>query len=331
MSHSIKIDSIDCKGLILLQFFLFSIFGLYGQTGNYWNQITKAEDYFYQEKTDSSLTSYLTTFRKFGIRHMDNWYNAVYISQETEGFQNYTDSLIQLLIEEDNVYTLKLLDTKSKRITQLQLISDTISKKAYVKTAQRKKIEFREWKKLEKKDQRIRKFPLGIFVSNKKLGYYDSINRQTFYTLYAKSDSCLPNKLDFWEFEMMEEPYWVIFQHSYFDWKSSDSPEPLKKIILDELSKGSISPKGVQYCLIYSVLRDIDVRKIDLVYKDSQKLLADWFKVVNFGSMTDLLKEVNEDELKFINQLRTSIGLEEITDFYLGKRKKLKEYKLYVR
>ena len=127
MSHSIKIDSIDCKGVILLQFFLFSIFSLYGQTGNYWNQITKAEDYFYKEKVDSSLITYLTTFREFGIRQMDNWYNAVYISNETEGLQNYADSLIHVLIEEDNIYALKLLETKYKRIEQLQLISDTIS------------------------------------------------------------------------------------------------------------------------------------------------------------------------------------------------------------
>lgn len=331
MSLSIKIDSINCKGVMLLQFFLFSIFGLYGQTENYWNQITKAEDYFYKEKVDSSLLTYVTTFRKFGIRQMDNWYNAVYISKETHGFQNYTDSLIQLLIAEDNLYSLKLLDKKSKRITQLQLISDTISKRTYLKSINRKKIQFKEWKKLEKKDQRIRKFPLGIFVSNKKLGYYDSLNRQTFYSLYKKYNSCLPNKLDFWEFETMEEPYWVIFQHSYFDWKSIDSSAPLTKIMLDELGKGSLSPKGIQYCLIYSILRDIDIRKIDIVYKDSQKLLTDWFKVANFGSMNELLKVVNEDELKFINQLRTSIGLEEITDFYLGKRKKLKEFNLYVR
>lgn len=304
---------------------------LSAQSRSYWSEIIEAENKFVTKEYDVSTSAYYNTFLYYGVNDLENWFNAIFISEQFSSDRVYSDSLIILILKEINIFDQRNFEEQISRLPKLIYVSDTIQHKNYKTLNKKHRQLYSKWKLLERKDQRPRKFPYSIFVSNKKLHTIDSLNQEKLIELYYQNGNTLPSSIDFGR-PNKTTPYWIIFQHSNYDWKENTvNISRLQQILFDELSKGKVSPKSAQYHLIYTVAREISHGATEIIYKDPQNFISDWFNIVKFNSMTDLQHEINIDELTFINELRRQIYLEEINDAYLQKRLIFIEQNLYFR
>ncbi|MBK9192661.1 MAG: hypothetical protein IPM77_14845 [Crocinitomicaceae bacterium] len=301
------------------------------QTHSYWSEIIEAENKFVLKEYDASASAYYNTFLYYGVNDVENWFNAIFISEQFSSDKVYSDSLIFLILKEIDIFDLRSFDEPISRLPKLIYVSDTIQHKNYITLNEKQRQLYSKWKLLERKDQRPRKFPYSIFVSNKKLHTIDSLNREKLIKLYNQNGKTLPSSINFGQ-PNKTTPYWFIFQHSTYNWKESKvNNSRLQQILFDELSKGKVSPESAQFHLIYTVAREISHGASEIIYNDPQNFISDWFNIVKFNSMTDLQHEINIDELTFINELRKQIYLEEINDAYLRKRLLFIEQNLYFR
>lgn len=295
---------------------------------SYWESIQIAEDLFIQEEYDNSLTVYCTTFEKYGVCQLAPWMNAYKIS-ETKLNGKYADSLLNFVIEEDNLYYLKKVRSKNKFLDGMVAIPmlDTLKRSSSKESIKLKKIARSKWQKLDRKDQRPRKFPGYMFVDNEKLSKLDSINRQVFFKLCEEFGDMVPSNMDLF-FTGSFHPCDVIFQHNHLhtdvsDWNKMDS------IFYNSIKYGKYTPNRAKNNLIYSVMRD--VRKgIVKEYESSMDLAQDWSRITKYGSKEEAELAISTPRFQLINNLRQRIYLEPITDNYLKKRLVFKELGLSI-
>ncbi len=294
----------------------------------YWERIHLAEDLFVLGAYDSSLTNYCATFEKYGVCQLSPWMNAYKIS-EINLNGKYSETLLNFFIKEDNLYYLKKAKSKNEYLDGMVDIPllDTLKRSSFKESIKRKKITLSKWQKLERKDQRPRKFPGVMFVNNEKLFKLDSINRQMFFKLCEEFDNMVPSNMDLF-FIGSFHPCDMIFQHNRLhtavsNWNKMDS------IFYNSIKYGKYSPNRAKNNLIYSVMRD--VRKGNVKeYESSMDLAQDWSRITKFSSKEEAESTIGISRFRFINNLRELIYLEPITNQYLRKRTIFKEQGLAV-
>jgi hypothetical protein len=291
---------------------------------SYWEGIHSAEDLYLLGEYDSSLTKYCAAFEKYGVCQLSPWMNAYKIS-EVNLNRKYSETLLNFFIKEDNLYYLK----KAKVLNGMESspVLDTLKGSSFKESITRKKIARSNWQKLARKDQRPRKFPQSIFISDDKLWQLDSINRERMIELCALNNNLLPSKMDLFYVGSFDY-YYSIFENSHLS-SSRSNWNKLDSIFYNSIKYGKYSPKFAQYNLINSVMFDMR-RSQEKEYENSTDLAQDWFRITKFSSKEEAESTIGISRFQLINNLRELIYLEPITNQYLKKRTVFKEQGLFV-
>lgn len=324
MKHSSKNSKLICLIIFLGVGRNFS-YSQENQTSTYWESIIDAENTFVNGYPDSSVLAYIKIVNNFGIPQLESWLNAYRISEiDLKG--KYADTLVNLLQQKDYLFYLKRY-LKSQNINYFHSLNlDTVKKRdhlAYFKSSRKK---FQTWRKLERQDQRIRNL-----VSLKKLAVRDSLDRQKLGELYKLNDNELPTKIEMMTFQQLE-PYWVIFQHTDFN-LTVENRTFMDSILMSSLESGRLNPSNVKFHVGYTVVRSIPEEKTENdIYLNFNDFSYDWFSITHdYNSLEEIINRIGIKKLTYINQLRSSIYLEPITNEYLNKLKLFKEKNLYAR
>jgi hypothetical protein len=286
----------------------------------YWEDIYSCEDSI-STNLEYSVQQYFKIFKKFGVNQFDNWLNAIKLSERIKS--NYSDSLILILSKEldlneitnpksKNYYKLYLPSLESKILKYYNIESSVEKRKLSKET-------LNKWDKLRRKDQIPRMF--SFMISNKLLRKIDNRNREKFYQLYEENNFKLPNRLDFGRLNSLE-PYWVLFQHSGFNYKDSIEKNNLINmdyILKQELMKGNLSPKYTQYHIIYQILRSVNNGE-EYHFEKSDDFISYWFLYKNYQNFIDFKNAISDEKLIFINQVRKRYLMQEIDDNFFNKK-----------
>lgn len=295
---------------------------------SYWERIHLAEDLFVLGAYESSLTNYCATFEKYGVCQLSPWMNAYKIS-EVNLNGKYSETLLNFLIKEDNLYYLKKAKSKYEYLDGMVDIPllDTLKRSSFKESIKNKKIARSSWLKLARKDQRPRKFPKSIFISDDKLWELDSINREGMMELCVSNNNLVPSKMDLFYFGSFDY-YYSIFENSHLS-SSASNWNKMDSIFYNSIKYGKYSPKFAQYNLINSVMFDMR-RSKQKEYENSTDLAQDWFRITKFSSKEEAESTIGISRFRLINNLRELIYLEPITNQYLRKRTVFKEQGLAV-
>ena len=291
------------------------------QETGYWKEIYICEDSI-ERNSMFSVKMYYDIFQKYGIKQMDNWWNAVNLSEKIN--PKYTDSLLILLSKELDLSII----TNPKSESYFKLYLPSLEKKIlkYNNPEQsldkRKldKIIFKKWAILYRKDQFPRRF--GGLISLKQLKKIDEKNRQLFYLLYKENNCNLPNRIDFGRLNYME-PYWILFQHfnlNYKDINKNNNEINMDNILNWELFKGNLSPKYTQYHIVYQIYRAVD-KGNEPLFKKTEDFSKYWFLYKQKNTLENLLEDITIEQLKFINDVRERFFMEKIDEDFFNKKK----------
>lgn len=281
---------------------------------DYYKDVRECEAFLFNNQKADYVKSCHLLFKKWGVKQMDDWWNAMLISEQI--YSPYTDSIILLLNDKKGLFLLNPNKIEFNDYPTLELYLDTLNNKRGRHFLSLKKEKRKEWEVLERKDQFPRSWFAKLFISNNKLRKIDAANRAEFLSLYKQNNSSLPTKIELGTNELVA-PYFVIFQHSNLSWLSPKSE--LDSVLVKEIKKGNISPKTFQFSVVYSVFRAIGENKVS-EYKSGDNFIHHWFSISDKKNLNEIYLTVTKTQLIFINKIRNYLSLESISDTFLKKR-----------
>lgn len=160
----------------------------------------------------------------------------------------------------------------------------------------------------------------------------DKKNRQLFFEKYDQNANNLPNRIELGRLLNLE-PYWCLFQHYNINYRSVDTLNTainMDMILQNELRKGNLNPKYIQYHIIYQVMRDIDKGEIKIFTKPDE-FMKSWFAYKNVISFEDLQKQISQEQIDFINAIRDRFCMEKLEYAFFLKKNYFEENGLILR